>query len=168
MTMIKKFIYVATAIVSVLMAYSAITSEPFPTASSTVTATDSNTSNVVEDVTSKFIGLSPIESTVPPAGDSELNAADISTSDYPTVNTILKKSDWQYVAKVFESKAGTLGFGTYKIELFENGNSKGSLYIKQSSIDPETIKGVMTTWDIGSDIPVNAIYTVKVTQCPCA
>ncbi len=165
--MIKEFIYVALAALPLLMVYNAFAGATLPTTINAVTATDLQTPNIV-DVTTKFIGLSPIESTVPAAGDSELNAVDISTSDYPTVNTLLKKSDLQYVAKVFESKAGTLGFGTYKIELFENGNSKGVLYIKQSSIDPETIKGVLTTWDIGNDMPVNAIYKVKVTQCPCA
>ncbi len=168
MGMYKTFVYTAIAVMSVFLAYNAIASAAFPAASNTVTSTDLQTSNIIEDVTTKFMGLGAIGSTVSPTGDNELNAADVSsTPDLSSINTMLTKSDLKYVAQIFESKPGALAPGTYKVELFENGKSKGALFIKLTAIDPEAIKRVMATWDIGNDVPLNAVYTVKVTQCPC-
>ncbi len=167
MTMYRKFIFAALTVVSVLMAYNAIASTISPAVPNAATATDLRTSNTI-DVTTKFMGLSPIQSTVPAIGESELNAVEVSSlSDLSSVNTMLTKSNWKYVAQISESKLGALALGTYKVELFENGKSQGALFIKLTAIDPETIKRVMATWDIGNDVPLNAVYTVKVTQCPC-
>ncbi len=168
MGMYKTFVYTAITVMSVFLTYNAISSAAFPVASNTVTSTAVKTSNIIEDVTTKFMGLSAIGSTVPATGDNELNAVDVSNiKDLASINTMLKKSDLKYAAQIFESSPGALAPGTYKVELFENGKSKGALFIKLTAIDPETIKRVMATWDIGSDVPLNAIYTVKVTQCPC-
>lgn len=168
--MYKKSLYAAVAVASVLVAHNAIASATPPiepnaiSSTDLVTSTELETSNTI-DVVTKFMEVSPIESTMPPIGESESNAVEASgISDLPGVNTILRESNWKYVAQILESEADALSAGTYKAELFENDRSKGVLFLKQAVVDDETIEGVVAVWDIGNDLPLNAVYTVKVTK----
>ena len=162
---------------SVFIAYNAFASTQLPVEPNTSTTalgqpstsiSDFKRHNASEDVKIQLIGISLIEHTILPNGDSESNAVevqDVNTS--PRVNTFMKNSNLQYVAKIIESNTGVFQAGTYRAELYENDVSKGVLYIKQTMVEPNVPEGVLAAWDIGSDIPTNAIYTVKLTECPC-
>lgn len=175
--MFKKSIYAAIAVTSVLIAHNAIVDaklfeEPIVVTSTSLRASDTinaasiNTSNTV-DIVTKFIEISPIESTVAATGDTELNAVEVSSiSDLSGINTMLTESNLKYVAQIFESEPDVLEAGTYQAELFENDRPKRILFFKQAVANPEMIEGVIAVWDIGNDIPTNAIYTVKITKSP--
>jgi len=161
--MLKIFIYAAVAVTSVLMAYNAVADQTFPVDSIAIASTDLRTSNAF-NVATKFIQVVPIESTVPARGITESNAVEASSvSDLSSINTVLKKSNWKYMAQIIESGPYALQPGTYKAELFENGKSKGVLFFKQTESNG-VIEGVTATWDIGNDVPLNAVYTIKVTK----
>ena len=161
----KTFIYPAIAVMSVLIAYNAIASATTPT-SSVATEISSNvkSANIIEDLTITVKKIAPVESFAASIGDNELNAVEIEDiNTLPRVNTALINSDLQYVVQIVESEPDAFQAGTYRVELFEDGVSKGALYIKQTIVEPKVIEGITATWDIGSDIPSNAIYTVKIT-----
>lgn len=159
--------FVPLAILSVLMAYNAITGITTPMLSDAIT-TNSKVSDIMNKLTVDLMGIRQIESTLPPIGYSELNPGKIATlPSLSTINTVLQKSDFQYVAKIIESEPDALKAGIYKVELFEDGKSKGALYINQAIADPKTVEGFTAAWDLGNVLPGNAVYTVKVTTCPC-
>ena len=175
--MYKTFIYASIAVLSVFMAYNAFASTQLPVEPNTSTTAlgEANAStidfkkhDVSEDVTIELIGISSVEHTILANGDGELNAVEVSNvSDLHNVNTILTKPNWKYVAKILESDPNALALGTYKIELLEDNEYKGSLFFKKNIVDIHTSNGIISTWDIGNDLPVNAIFNIKVTQCPC-
>ncbi len=161
----KKPIYAAIAVMFVLMAYNAIAGEEFPVESITVTSSDFRTTDTI-GVVSKFMEISPIQSTMPATGGVDSNAVEVSGTELTKINTALVKSEWKYVVQIIEVGPDTLETGTYKAELFENDKSKGVLFFNQTVDDPEVIEGVTAAWDIGNDVPTNAVYNVKVTKSP--
>ncbi len=160
----KKSIYGGIVLAFVLMTYNAIAGEEFPQESIVLTSNELRTSDTI-DVITKFVQVSPVKSTIPAIGDSASNAIEAST-DLSETNTMLVKSEWKYVVQIIESGPDTLEVGNYKAELFENDKSKGVLFFNQTVDDPEVIEGVTAAWDIGNDVPTNAVYNVKVTKSP--
>ena len=161
--MFKTSIYAAIVLTSVLIAHNAIveaaTSEEFIE----VTPAELKTTDRI-DVVVKLVELSRSEFTIQAIGDSDLHAIEVSELyDLPNINTMLTKSNWNYVVQISESRPDTLEVGTYKAELFENNLTKGSLFFKQVDANPE-IEGVFAAWDIGYELPTNVIYTVKITK----
>lgn len=79
-------------------------------------------------------------------------------------NTALAIGDWVYIATVKEFGVATVTSGTYKVELFQDGTSLGALYMKQATSDALNLEGVTFKWTLGSALPTNAAYTLKVTN----
>lgn len=166
----RKFIYAAIAVMSVLIAYNALASATTPTSPiAAEISSNFKSTNIIDYLTITVKKIALVESFVASIGDNQLNTVEIEDiNSLARVNTALINSDLQYVAQIVESEPDGLQAGTYRVELFENGVSKGALYIKQTVVEPKVIEGVTGAWDIGSDIPSNAIYTVKITECPCS
>lgn len=161
--MFKTSIYAAIALTSVLMAHNAIVEAAISEEIIEVTSAKLKTTDRI-DVVVKFVELGHSEFTKA-IGDSDLNAIEVSElSDLPSINTMLTKSNWNYVIQISESRPDTLEVGTYKAELFENNLAKGSLFFKQIDTNSEILEGVIAVWDIGHELPTNVIYTVKITK----
>ena len=162
----KAMILAGMAVAAVLAVHNAIAGATFPVEPIVLTIADLKMSDTI-DMAVELIEVSPIESTVPAVGDNELNAVEVSSiSDLSNINTMLTKSNWKYVTQILEAEPDTLKAGTYKAELFENDELKDVLFFKQGVANNEMIEGVTAIWDIGNEIPTNAIYTVKVTKSP--
>jgi len=164
----KVYVFIPVAALSILIAYDAIAGAATSMSSDAMIAVDSKVSDIIDKLTVELIDIEQIESNVSSIGGSELNPGEIaSLPNLSKVNTILQKSNFQYVTKITESEPNALKTGTYRVELFEDGKSKGALYIKQPIDKLEIIEGFTAAWDLGIDLPANAVYAVKVTKCPC-
>lgn len=97
------------------------------------------------------------------AGDTSGGAVEMAPV-LGAANTALTLGNWKYVVEVKEASAGSVGSGTFKVELFQNGASKGALYMKQATADAATVEGVTFSWDIGNDLGSNTGYKVEVTS----
>lgn len=79
-------------------------------------------------------------------------------------NTAISSGNWYYTATVKELAAGTLSTGTFKVELFVDGVSKGALYMTQATADAAAIEGVTFKWDLGAALSSQSAYVTKITQ----
>jgi hypothetical protein len=78
--------------------------------------------------------------------------------------TAVGQGDWFYQADLKEKTAGSLGSGTFKVELFVDGVSKGALFVTQGVSVPLSVEGVALKWSLGPTLASYAAYVVKVTQ----
>lgn len=98
------------------------------------------------------------------AAGTTSGAAVESTIGLDAANTAIAAGDWFYEVVVKEAGNATLGSGTLQIELFQDGVSKGALFMAQATADAAAIEGVTARWSLSSSLEANAAYVVKVTQ----
>lgn len=96
-------------------------------------------------------------------GSSATSPVEITTS-YPDVCKG-KLTDGNVIYKVRVDEVGTLSAGAWKFELFENGATKGAVYLMQGTAEAGT-EGANLYWDLGSStIPDGTyLYEVRVTK----
>ncbi|HLE98214.1 MAG TPA: hypothetical protein VI997_12650 [Candidatus Thermoplasmatota archaeon] len=113
-------------------------------------------------ITSAQIGV--IKATTAADGTTSGSANEMVTSAAGDGNTALTKAHWFYKVVVEESAVASVTSGTYKLELFSDDTSQGSLYVKQDTSDASNVEGVTLKWDVGADLPSGATaYRIVVT-----
>lgn len=97
------------------------------------------------------------------AGDAQAGAIEMAAS-FGAANTAIAEADWFYSVDVKEAAVDSLASGTIKVELFQDGTSKGALYITQGTAVATAVEGVTLKWSLGSSLTANAAYVVKATS----
>lgn len=157
----------AMAIASVLVLTGGVfaitsTTTTFYGASGEVIAYDSTVFSLTSN------GHSVVASTTAAAGttNSLAGAQAMAVSNAGTANTALTAGNWLYQATLTE--AGVASFtsvtGYYKAELFQDGTSKGALYVKNTAGTALTTEGIVLKWDIGNNIGAASAYMVRISQ----
>lgn len=97
--------------------------------------------------------------------DSLAGAAEMVAANAGAANTALTAGNWQYRVTVAEQAAGSVPAVTsyFKVELFVDGVSQGSVYMKDA-VNDVSAAGILIKFDIGSDLPANGAYVLKITQ----
>lgn len=113
-------------------------------------------------------GHSVVASTTSAAGttNSLAGAVAMAVSNAATANTALTSGNWLY--QVTLTEAGIASFTSitayYKAELFQDGTSKGAVYVKNTAGTALTIEGIVIKWDIGNSVGSASAYVVRISQ----
>lgn len=83
------------------------------------------------------------------------------TSAFPEANTPITAGNWIYRVRVKEASGSSVSGGVYKVELFVNQVSVGSVYIKQAG-STNNVEGVTCSFDIGEELPNPCSVMIKV------
>lgn len=97
------------------------------------------------------------------AGGSTGTAVEMAVTPYAAANTAVAAGDWFYKVQVVEATVAVVVVGAYQVELFKDGVSMGALHMTQVSADASAVEGATFKWSLGSSLPPNAAYVVKVT-----
>jgi hypothetical protein len=120
----------------------------------------------VLSLSSNGVGLQVVTSSA--AGTSSGSFVEMIATPYGAATTGVTGGHWFYSVTVTEAAIASVGDGiTYKVELFQDGTSKGALYMGQNAVAgalPLVVEGVVFKWSLGSTLPSNAAFVVKVTQ----
>lgn len=97
-------------------------------------------------------------------GDSESAAVEMAPA-LAEASTGTTLGHWTYRAEVRESGPDAVDAGTFRVELFVDGTSRGDLYMVQEVPDDLAAEGVAFTWDLGPELTGgSSVYFVRVTE----
>lgn len=145
-----------------LVAVSALAVAAITTATTNFSAAKADVYNHDESLfTIVSQGMDVTASAAAAAGNAQGSAIEMAPT-YGAASSALSAGDWFYTIDVKEAANASVAAGTFKVELFQDGTSKGALYIIQGTADATSVEGVSLKWSLGASLTANAAYVIKV------